>query len=61
MSKTAAKPHKLMVTRNFVEFVHFMIDLFGEVASLSLKLQVKALILLLPFHPLTHALILLRA
>ena len=41
----AAKLHKLMITKNFVEFAHFMIDVFGEVASLSLKLQTKALIL----------------
>ena len=41
----AAKLHKLMITRNFVEFAYFMIDRFGEVVSLSLKLQTKALIL----------------
>ena len=34
-----------MTTRKFVEFAHFMVDLFGVVASLSLKLQTKALIL----------------
>ena len=41
----ATKLYKLMITRNFVQFAHFIIDLFGEVASLSLKLQTKTLIL----------------
>ena len=39
------KLYKQMIMPNFAEFGHFMLDLFGEIASLSLKLQAKALIL----------------
>mgnify|MGYP001798817335 FL=1 len=39
----AAKLCKLMITKKFVEYAHFLVDLFKEFAALSLKLQAKTL------------------
>ena len=51
----AAKLYKLMTTRKFVQFAHFMVDLFGVVPSLSLNYRQRHLSFPLPFRPLRHA------